>query len=333
MFAERTDIFMDEKFRKIIKDREEITVRYDVESASVWCYFNPKIRPCYSYTMLQEIHTLQLEIIDYFHYYDMHPPIPIRFFVLASQTRGIYNYGGDLNLFERLIREKDRETLFKYGQLGTEIIYLNSVDFHLPLTTVAVVEGTALGGGFEAVLSCSVSIVEEQCKMGLPEIRFNLFPGMGAYSLLARLVGVKKAEEIMTSGKVYQSRELCELGLLTQLTKEGKARERAVYFMKKYNRLQNGMQAVASARHRYLQLKREEFMDINRIWVETALKLTPKDLKVMHKLVEAQNQKYGYILKKNRARQDRRISYLLDSSTTVNNAFPDRRKGRERRVS
>ncbi len=295
------------KFRNLLREREEISVRYDVETASIWCYFNPGVRPCYSYDMLTEIHTLQLEIIDYFKSYNMEPPIPVNFFILASQINGIFNYGGDLNMFAEMIRKQDRETLLKYGKLATEMIYLNSVNYHLPLTTIAVVEGTALGGGFEVILSCNVSIVEEQVKMGFPDIRFNLIPGVGAYSLLARSVGVKRAEEIILSGKVYSAKELCEMGLLTVLTKEGKGREKALRFMKKQNKLRNGYQAVYAARNRFQQLDREEFMDINEIWVDAALKLEEKDLKVMHKLIEAQNQKHNYILKKNRTMQDRRI--------------------------
>ena len=323
---------MYQKFRNLLKEREEISVRYDVETASIWCYFNPRVRPCYSYEMLTEIHTLQLEIIDYFKLYNMQPPIPINFFVLASQTSGIYNYGGDLNLFEEMIQKQDRETLFKYGQLGTEIVYLNSVDFHLPLTTVAVVEGTALGGGFEAVLSCNVSIAEEQTKMGLPEIRFNLFPGMGAYSLLARSLGVRRAEEMILSGKVYSAGELCEMGLLTVLTKEGQARQKAVQFMKKQNKLRNGHQAVSAARNRFRQMEREEFMKINEIWVDAALKLEKKDLKVMHKLIEAQNLKYDHIMTKTRTLQDRRIQLPDETYSRGNNIVPERRRSERRGI-
>jgi len=168
-------------FRNIIRDRTEISVRYDVETASVWCYLKPKVRPCFSYKMLCEIHALQQELISYFQKYDMNPPVPVKFFVWASQANGIFNYGGDLNMFADVIERQDKETLTDYGTLATEIVYLNSINLNLPLTTLSVVEGNALGGGFEAAFSCNIMIVEEQAKIGLPEIRFNLFPGMGAY--------------------------------------------------------------------------------------------------------------------------------------------------------
>ena len=318
-------------FRALIRDKEEISVRYDVPTASVWCYFNPKTRPCYSYNMLREIHDLQLAIIDYFHKYDMHPKIPIHYFVLASQTSEIYNYGGDLNLFAEMIRKQERDTLFRYGQLGTEIVYLNSVNFNLPLTTVAVVEGTALGGGFEAVLSCNLSVVEEQCKLGLPEIRFNLFPGMGAYSLLARELGVRRAEEMITSGKVYSATEVHQMGLITTVVKKGEAVPKALKLMQKQNRLHNGMQAIAASRNRFRQVDHEEFLDINRIWVDAALRLEEKDLKVMQKLIEAQNQKYGHIVRKRRTAQDRRLNLPYEMFGLPVNRTQERRKGVDRR--
>ncbi|RUM66562.1 MAG: enoyl-CoA hydratase [Sulfurospirillum sp.] len=320
------------EFRYLLRQRKEISVRYDVETASVWCYFNPSVRPCFSYEMLTEIHSLQMEIVAYFKKYDMKPKIPINFFVLASQTKGIFNYGGDLSLFEEMIKKQDRDTLLKYGRLATELVYWNSVGLEIPLMTLAVVEGTALGGGFEAALSSGVIIAEKNSKMGFPEIRFNLFPGMGAYSLLARSLGVRRAEELILSGKVYNAEELCDIGLLSLLAPEGKAREKAVQFMKKQNRLRNGYQAVAAARNRYQQLDREEFMQINEIWVDAALKLQEKDLKVMRKLIEAQNLKNGHILHKTRTMQDRRIVLPGEFSDQEYFARQDRRRVQERRI-
>ena len=52
--------------------------------------------------------------------------------------------------------------------------------------TVALIQGDAIGGGFEAMLTNDVVIAERTAKFGLPEILFNLFPGMGAHSFLKR---------------------------------------------------------------------------------------------------------------------------------------------------
>ena len=58
----------------------------------------------------------------------------------------------------------------------------------LPILTVALIQGDAVGGGFEAMLTDDIVIAEQGAKFGLPEILFNLFPGMGGYSFLRRKV-------------------------------------------------------------------------------------------------------------------------------------------------
>jgi len=84
--------------------------------------------------------------------------------------------------------------LLEYGRACIDNVYAWHSNFDLPLTTIALVQGDALGGGFESALSATVLVAEESARMGFPEILFNLFPGMGAYSLLSRKVGRRIAE-------------------------------------------------------------------------------------------------------------------------------------------
>jgi len=326
---------INQDFMEIFKDREEISVRYDKEHFAVWCYFNPKHRSCFSVTMLKEIYAVQNAIIRYFEKSDMNPQYPIRYFVLASQIPEIFNFGGDLDLFVNLIRSKNREKLFEYAKLCIDTVYLNAVSMNLPITTIAFVEGAALGGGFESALSSNVIIAKEEARLGFPEIRFNLFPGMGAYSLLARYVGVKIAEEMITSGKIYTAKELYEKGIITSLAKEGY--ESVEKFMKKHSKVFNGMQAIQKVKKRYEKIDYEELLDITKIWVDTALKITEQDIKTMRKFVTAQEQKHIDHIKRIRTRQDRRIGMekvsfpLIDSNGNI--VMHDRRKRSERRTN
>lgn len=325
---------MNKDFHKIFRKRKEISVRYDPQREAIWAYSNPKIRPCFSVTMLIEVHELQLDIIDYFKRNDMKPKIPIKYLVNASQTPGVFNYGGDMNLFAELIEKKDYDSLYKYAKLCIDVVYLNRVNLNLPITTISLVEGSALGGGFEAALSCNICIAEEQSQMGLPEIRFNLIPGMGAYSLLARLVGVKMTEEIISSGKVYSAASLHDMGVVTALAKKGEGKKTIDEFMRKNSRLFNGMQALQAAGHRYAPIDYDELLDITKIWVDTALRLRKKDIKMMLKLVQAQNLKNVGMIHKIRTKQDRRfdeedISFpFTDSYGDI--VLSDRRKKKRR---
>ncbi|HHH72973.1 MAG TPA: hypothetical protein ENL04_04030, partial [Sulfuricurvum sp.] len=263
------------------------------------------------------------------------PKTPIKYYVTASQVPQIYNYGGDLDLFSSLILKRYYEALYQYAKLCIDLVYYNAVNLHLPITTISVVEGTALGGGLEAALSCNVCIAEEQVQMGVPEIRFNLIPGMGAYSLLARSVGIRTAEEIISSGKTYDAATLHEMGVITMLSKNGEAEKSANRFMKRHGQFFNGMQAMQAARHRYAPIDYDELLDITRIWVEAALKLTEKDIKMMKKLVEAQNQKNIDETKRLRTKQDRRfveqptVFPMMDSHGNI--VVRDRRANRDQR--
>ena len=78
--------------------------------------------------------------------------------------------------------------------------------------SIALVQGDALGGGFEAALSCHTIVAEEGVQMGLPEVLFDLFPGMGAYSFLCKRIAPRMAEKLMLEGSVYTSEELLPHG-------------------------------------------------------------------------------------------------------------------------
>jgi len=322
-------------FRNILKERPEISIRYDREYEAVWCYFDPKERPRYSTDIIESGKAAQQAVIDYFEHSRVKERFPIKYWVYASTTKDIYNYGGDLAYFADLIEKRDREHLLAYARGCIDIVYLNATNFGLPLTTITLVQGDALGGGFELALSNSVVIAEERSRMGFPEIRFNLFPGMGAYSLLARYHGIRIAEEMMSSGKIYTAKELYKNGIITEVVEDGTGVESVKRFIKRHRKFSNGMQGIQKVEQRYRPLSYEELMDITEIWVDTALKLTENDLRTMRRLVQAQNMKK---IRYNRIRtyQDRRVIPYLDFPLVDSNGvkvFSDRRSGRDRRLA
>jgi len=68
---------------------------------------------------------------------------------------------------------------------------------------IASLFGTSLGGGFEVALACHYRVALETTKVGLPEVNLGLIPGAGGTQRLPRMVGVKKAMEMITSGVHY----------------------------------------------------------------------------------------------------------------------------------
>ena len=80
--------------------------------------------------------------------------------------------------------------------------------------TIALVQGDALGGGMELALACHHIVAEEGVEMGLPEVLFGLFPGMGAYSFLSRRVSPQMAERIILEGRLYKATVKLEIPVL-----------------------------------------------------------------------------------------------------------------------
>ena len=111
--------------------------------------------------------------------------------------------------------EEERLRAVPYAKLCIDNIYPRTQAFFTPtLTKITLVQGDALGGGFECALASDVIVAEESAQMGLPEILFNLFPGMGAYSLLSRKLDPVRAERMILSGRLYSAAELHDIGLV-----------------------------------------------------------------------------------------------------------------------
>lgn len=266
-----------------------LDVEYDFETNSMWTYMKPPGTPCFSLGLLSELRSVDKSLYqnDGKTIYKG-KPLTIDYAVLASKHEKLFNYGGDLALFITLIKSQDRDGLLHYAALCIDCIFDRIMNYHTPAVTISLVQGEALGGGFEYALTSNVIVAEEGSRMGLPEILFNLFPGMGAYSLLARRLGAKKAEEMILGGKIYEAKELFDLGIVDVLAPTGQG-ENAVYdFIKQNKRRRNGMRAMYECRLHTNPITHKELMNITEAWVDAALRLEERDLKMMERLVRAQ---------------------------------------------
>ena len=124
--------------------------------------------------------------------------------------------------------------------------------------------------------------------MGLPEILFNLFPGMGAYSLLARRIGMRAAEELILSGKIHSAAALHEMGVVDVVAADGQGENAVNDWIAKTGKRRNGYAAVYRARQHVHPVTREELDAITETWVDAALRLEDNDLKMMGRMVRAQ---------------------------------------------
>ncbi len=214
---------------------------------------------------------------------------PIEYMVGASSHPRFFSLGGDLALFRHLILDRNWESLRAYAHECVNVLYANATNLDAPLTTVAVVHGDALGGGFEAVLSCNVIIAERSVRMGFPEILFNLLPGMGAYELLPRRIHPREAERLMMSGHNYTADDLKELGLVDIVAPDGEGQQAARDFMRKNLRQQNAQRLLGRYRSRSNPISRELMLDHTDMWVEAAMNLSDTELANMERLIAHQD--------------------------------------------
>jgi len=100
----------------------------------------------------------------------------------------------------------------------------------LEIPTVAVVRGYALGGGCELAIFCDMVIASEGAQFGQPEIKVGVYPSM-VVALLPRLVGMKKAMEMILTGESVSAEEAQRLGLVNLVVPEDRLEEAAQEFI------------------------------------------------------------------------------------------------------
>jgi len=98
----------------------------------------------------------------------------------------------------------------------------------LPVPSIAVVEGFALGGGLEIALSCDMVIAGEAAVVGLPEVSVGVIPGGGGTQLLTRRIGWSRAAGMIFTARRMPATEAARLGVVDEVVAPGAALERAL---------------------------------------------------------------------------------------------------------
>ncbi|HUH93026.1 MAG TPA: crotonase/enoyl-CoA hydratase family protein [Casimicrobiaceae bacterium] len=272
------------------KNLTQLDVEFDTELSTLFSWMKPTPRPCFNPTLLEEIQRFEHNLeFHQGHFYHSGRLDRVDYVVFASRVPGVFNLGGDLSMFIQAIMRKDRETLTHYANLCVENQYRRATGFGSNVTTIALLQGKALGGGFEAALACDVIVAERSSTASFPEMLFNLFPGMGALTFLGRKIGLKKAEHIITSGQVFSAKEMLDLGVIDEVVEDGLGLVAARMFIQNRRRRQNAYRSLQRAKAEYMPVQLSELKAIVDIWVQAALQLDTRDLRMMARLVKAQD--------------------------------------------
>ena len=128
-------------------DQSQLKTYYDAKNKIGWFLMNGAPRPSFTLRLLDDltdyIEDVKQEMADSNgEKYD--------YLVVGSDVEGVFNLGGDLELFRKYIETGNRQGLQDYAIKCIDILYQNMFHYDLDLTTISLIQGDALGGGFEA---------------------------------------------------------------------------------------------------------------------------------------------------------------------------------------
>ncbi|CAL4967953.1 unnamed protein product [Urochloa decumbens] len=141
--------------------------------------------------------------------------------LVASSVPGAFCAGADL-------KERRLMSSSEVGEYAGSLRSTFSSFEALPIPTIAVIEGAALGGGLELALSCDLRICGENAELGLPETGLAIIPGAGGTQRLPRIVGVSRAKELIFTGRRCDAAEAVRMGLANYCVPAGEAYQKAL---------------------------------------------------------------------------------------------------------
>ncbi len=139
----------------------------------------------------------------------------IRVLIVTGNDR-VFSTGVDVS--HPSVYEMDPMQARYFSRLGKFMFgRLESLD----IPTVAAVNGTALGGGFELALACDFRIASERAGFGLPESNLGIIPGWGGTQRLLRHIGYAKALEMILAGEIISAKDALAAGLVQAIVPKG----------------------------------------------------------------------------------------------------------------
>lgn len=123
--------------------------------------------------------------------------------------------GADIGELSGLGATEGKEFAFQGQETFTRIA-------RCPKPVIAAVNGYALGGGCELAIACHMRVAGENARFGLPEVQLGLIPGHGGTQRLARIVGLGRAIEMVTTGRMVSTEEAFRWGLVNGIAEPGK---------------------------------------------------------------------------------------------------------------
>jgi len=217
----------------------------------------------------------------------------LRYVVLESGHPRYFALGGDLAFFQACIATGDASALRAYSMRCLSLIH-RIFTASQEVTTLAMVSGRALGGGFETALCASHLVAERGADFGFPEITFGTFPCTGGMTLLAHRIGLRRAATFLRSARIHSAEELHAQGVVDELCEAGEGPAAVQRFIAEHRRRYNARMALQRAEQRMAAFDLAEMRLVVEDWVSTAMALSAEERRVLDTLVRMQAADAGH---------------------------------------
>ena len=185
------------------------TIIYEKKDNVGWITFNrPKVLNAQNQTLMAEVMTA-LEVAK--------NDDEVYVIVLTGAGDRAFSAGADISMFPQWT-PIDVIKWNKASRRPYEFVR------EIPKPVIAMVNGIALGGGTEIAMGCDMVIASENAIFGQPEISVGVIPGGAGTQMLPRLVGEKKAKEMILTGDSITADEAFRLGLVNKVVPADKLR-------------------------------------------------------------------------------------------------------------
>lgn len=142
--------------------------------------------------------------------------------VITGSGDKTFSAGADISEFAEM---RERDTAEKISRRMNALF--NRIE-RFPKPVIACVNGRALGGGNELQMACHLAIAADTAEFGLPEVRLGIMPGYGGTQRLPRLIGRRRALDLMLSGNRLSADTALEFGLINRVVPQVQLREEAI---------------------------------------------------------------------------------------------------------
>jgi enoyl-CoA hydratase len=135
----------------------------------------------------------------------------IRVAIMTGAGEKAFIAGADIGELAKLDAVSGKE----YTHRGQSVLDLIE---NLGKPVIACINGFALGGGCEIAMACTMRLASENAKLGQPEVKLGIIPGLGGSQRLPRLVGKGIAMQLVTTGDMVTAQEAHRIGLVNEVT-------------------------------------------------------------------------------------------------------------------